>query len=54
MGRLNSRLKCRVLFSAQSVALPLGMLLLTAFGGVGCRRTPATIAVIPRTCGTAM
>jgi ribose transport system substrate-binding protein len=54
MGRLDSRLKCRVHSSAPSFALPFGMVLLAVLAGVGCKRVPATIAVIPRTCGTAM
>ena len=54
MGRLDSRPKCRVLSSGPPFALPLGILLLVALAGSGCRRVPATIAVIPRTCGTAL
>jgi ABC-type sugar transport system substrate-binding protein len=32
----------------------VGVLLLIMLSGVGCKRTPLTVAVIPRTCGTAL
>jgi len=54
MGWPDSRWKYRILTSAPPVAVLRGILLLTALAGGGCRRTPPTIAVIPRTCGTAL
>ena len=52
MGRLDSRWK--VLSSTLPVALSLGIVLLVELTAAGCRRTPRTVAVIPRTCGTAL
>ena len=54
MDRFDSRGKSRVAGYAPLVALRLGLFLLAALTAAGCRRTPPTIAVIPRTCGTAL
>src|SRR3974390_2388409 len=54
MVRRDSRWKCRVSSSVLPLVLLLGILLLTTFVITGCKRTPRTIAVIPRTCGTAL
>jgi ribose transport system substrate-binding protein len=54
MGRLRSPWKHRVLSSASRVGLPAGMVLLAVLAGTGCKRTPPTVAVIPRTCGSAL
>ena len=36
------------------IAAVAGVFLLAVLSGTGCKRTPLTIAVIPRTCGTAL
>src|SRR3954447_5740364 len=54
MGRFEPPWKYRVLSSASRAGLPAGVILLAALAGLGCKRTPWTVAVIPRTCGTAL
>lgn len=39
---------------ARAKASTFGVLLFAILGGTGCKRTPPTVAVIPRTCGTAL
>lgn len=54
MERVEVRRKQGALSPALRAVLSAGMVLLAAIAGVGCKRTPGTVAVIPRTCGTAM
>jgi ribose transport system substrate-binding protein len=54
MRRLDSSWKHRDFSSASRIGLPAGLLLLAALTATGCKRTPPTVAVIPRTCGSAL
>jgi ribose transport system substrate-binding protein len=49
-SRWNRRILVRVLFNESL----LGVLLFLALSCTDCKRTPPTVAVIPRTCGTAL
>src|ERR1017187_1630485 len=53
MRRIDSRWNRRIPVSVLP-KLFVGVLLLIMLSGVGCKRTPLTVAVIPRTCGTAL
>ena len=53
MARKNYRWNRRVLVSVLPKLFVCG-LALVALSDVGCNRTPLTVAVIPRTCGTAL
>jgi ribose transport system substrate-binding protein len=54
MRRLESSWKHRDLSSGSRIGVPAGLLLLAALIAMGCKRTPHTVAVIPRTCGSAL
>src|SRR3954470_20130659 len=54
MRRGESPRKYRIDSSASLPGAIAALLMLAAVAGVGCRQTPPTIAVIPRTCGTAL
>ena len=53
MRRMDSRWNRRIPDCILSMLI-MGALLLITLSGVGCKRTPLTVAVIPRTCGTAL
>src|SRR4029077_15104540 len=54
MARRDSRRQNHQLAQIPSRALSAGSLLLLFLFCVACRRNPPTVAVIPRTCGTAL
>jgi ribose transport system substrate-binding protein len=53
MRRRNSRKIRRILLCQLSIVF-VSFFLLAALSSVGCKRTSSTVAVIPRTCGTAL
>lgn len=54
MKRTVSNLICSIFAPALSSKLSIPALLLISLHAISCKRTPPTVAVIPRTCGTAL
>lgn len=54
MGQMNHTHLMRSLLDRPGCFFEAGALLLLALSSAGCNRTPPTVAVIPRTCGTAL